>query len=91
MCLDDPDFAKELVEENGWERMVHAGMDAETKEVAKETWGFKAVPYLVVIGTARHCQARGKRCGSRCWDWASRRLDVPFGQPDVHHTSLVLL
>ena len=53
MCLDDPDFAKELVEENGWERMVHAGMDAETKEVAKETWGFKAVPYLVVIGTAR--------------------------------------
>ena len=49
VCLDDPEFAKEIVEENEWERMTHAGMDVETKELAKAHWGFKAVPYLVVI------------------------------------------
>ena len=49
MCLDDPEFAKEIVEEHEWERMTHAGMDVETKELAKAHWGFKAVPYLVVL------------------------------------------
>ena len=50
ICLDDPDFAQELVDEHDWDHITHGGMDLETKEKAKAAWGFSSVPHLVVIG-----------------------------------------
>ena len=50
LCLDDPDFAQELVDEHDWEHITHGGMDLETKEQAKAAFGFTSVPHLVIIG-----------------------------------------
>ena len=50
LCLDDPDFAQELVDEHDWDHITHGGMDLETKEKAKAAFGFNSVPHLVIIG-----------------------------------------
>ena len=50
LCLDDPDFAQELVDEHDWDHITHGGMDLETKSQAKAAFGFNSVPHLVVIG-----------------------------------------
>ncbi|KAJ1451629.1 hypothetical protein M885DRAFT_569710 [Pelagophyceae sp. CCMP2097] len=49
VCLDDPDFAREIIEEHGWANLTHASMDAATKELVKAALGFKQVPFIVVI------------------------------------------
>ena len=50
LCLDDPDFAQELVDEHDWDHIRDGGMDLETKEKAKAAFGFNSVPHLVIIG-----------------------------------------
>ncbi len=58
LCLDDPDFAQELVDEHDWDHITHGGMDLETKEQAKAAFGFNSVPHLVIVGadgTALFC------------------------------------
>ena len=50
LCLDDPDFAQELVDEHDWDHITHGGMDLETKEKAKAAFGFNSVPHLVIVG-----------------------------------------
>eukprot|EP00617_Octactis_speculum_P027084 CAMPEP_0185752192 /NCGR_PEP_ID=MMETSP1174-20130828/10995_1 /TAXON_ID=35687 /ORGANISM="Dictyocha speculum, Strain CCMP1381" /LENGTH=163 /DNA_ID=CAMNT_0028429535 /DNA_START=24 /DNA_END=515 /DNA_ORIENTATION=- len=48
ICLDDEEFAKELVEEGEWEHMTHAFAPVASKDMAKSVFGFTSVPFYVV-------------------------------------------
>mmetsp|Transcript_1397 Transcript_1397/g.1821 ORF Transcript_1397/g.1821 Transcript_1397/m.1821 type:complete len:162 (+) Transcript_1397:30-515(+) len=50
ICLDDLDFGAELVAENDWDNITHTYASTEVKEIAKSCWGFKSVPFIVVLG-----------------------------------------
>ncbi|KAJ8608750.1 hypothetical protein CTAYLR_007783 [Chrysophaeum taylorii] len=52
VCLDAPATAAPELEKTSsasWEAMTHAFADLETKEKFKAHWGFKYVPYVVVV------------------------------------------
>eukprot|EP01050_Picozoa_sp_SAG11_P017303 SAG11_NODE_2480_length_3307_cov_3.206983_5_plen_281_part_00 len=57
ICTDVADTAKEIVEEEEWEELVHTFMAMEAKEMCKAHFGFKSVPHYVVVdqeGTVVH-------------------------------------
>ena len=45
---DDEEVGRDLAEEGEWYEMTHAYVATETKEMCKETFGFKSVPHYVV-------------------------------------------
>ena len=61
LCLDDPDFAQELVDEHDWDHITHGGMDLETKEKAKAAFGFNVCRTLSSSGRRRRLGSAAAR------------------------------